>query len=179
MAQHTYNTVPTQSEEKVYRLKVVENTQAALASGTRVWPVHVRETFGRGFTVGLPAKLAKKIKTGQRYELRYDERRIEVRAEVFAPPEGDESRLILATIREHEPTERWAFRLPFTKGTRVISYESSGTSAVAYGGFVLVLFCVLSLPGLGDRLGTAPRIEAAVKLISRNVADVVENVRER
>ena len=173
MAEYTYRTVPTKKQEKVYRCKVVGNNDATLQTGSRMLKVQVRETSGSGFTIGVDPKLAKKIKTGRRYQLRYDGRRIEVHARAYIESSQGEYRLLVDTIREFEPKERWAFRLPFTKGRRIITHDLGISSGAAYGGFVLVLFCALSLPGIGDKLGTAPRIESALKLVGRNLVEVV------
>ena len=57
----------------------------------------------------------------------------------------------------------------------MINHDSGIGSGAAYGGFVLVLFCVMSLPGIGDQLGTAPRIESALALMGENISDVVRS----
>jgi hypothetical protein len=36
-------------------------------------------------------------------------------------------------------------------------------SAVIFGGFVLFLFCLMALPGIGDRLGTSDRIQDSIQ----------------
>ncbi|MEO1617708.1 MAG: hypothetical protein AAFV88_17790 [Planctomycetota bacterium] len=177
MPEHTYRTVPSNAVEKVYRCKVIGNSDASLQVGSSNTIVHVRETSGSGFILGLTKKTAGRIKLGKRYDLRYDDRRMQVMAEKYESPVGDEERLLVSTYREYEPKERWAFRLPFTKGGKVNTHESVISSGAAYGGFVLVLFCVMSLPGIGDRLGTAPRIESALKLMGDNILDIVETVR--
>lgn len=178
MPEHTYKTLPTTGQEKVYRCKVVGDAAAILQVGSKHVNCHVRETSGSGFTVGLEQKLAKKIKLGQKIELRYEDRRILVMAKAFVESVQGEARLMIETIREFEPKERWAFRLPFSRGSRVINHESGISSGAAYGGFVLVIFCVMSLPGIGDKLGTAPRIETALKMMGRNFADVVQTFRQ-
>lgn len=177
MAEHTYRTVPTKNTEKIYRCKVMGNTDATLQLGNRLLNVHVRETSGTGFTIGMDPKLAKKIKTGKSYKLRFDDRMIEVYAQTYTESVQGEFRLLVNTIREFEPKERWAFRLPFTKGSRVITHDSGINSGAVYGGFVLVLFCVMSLPGIGDKLGTAPRIESALKMMGKNFVEVVDTFR--
>jgi len=179
MAEYTYNTVPTSSESRdsTFRCKVVGPTAATLRAGSRVYAIDVRETSGSGFTLGIPNRIAKRLKVGKRYELYYDERRILVAARHFLDASGGESRLEVVAVREYEPKERWAFRLPFTKGSRVITQDSASTKTIAYGGFVLVLFCIMALPGIGEDLGTAPRIHKALRLIGNNVAEVVHRIR--
>jgi len=176
MAEYTYRTVPTKKHEKVYRCKVVENTKATLQVGRSLLKVEVRETFGSGFTLGVAPKLAKRIKSGRRYQLRYDDRRIEVHARGYVESQKGEFRLLVDIIHEYEPKERWAFRLPFTKGRRIMTHDLGISSGAAYGGFVLILFCALSLPGIGDKLGTATRIEAALKLMGRNLVETYQAI---
>lgn len=177
MPEYTYKTLPNEAQEKTYRCKVVGDCPATLYDGHKAFRGYVREKSGNGFTIGIDPKYAKKVKSGKSYELRYEDRRVQVMAETFAETVQGEARLQLGTIREFEPRERWAFRLPFTKGTRVIKHDSFITSGAAYGGFVLVLFCVMSLPGIGEQLGTAPRIESALELMGRNIVDVVHAIR--
>ncbi|MEM6473138.1 MAG: hypothetical protein AAF802_26490 [Planctomycetota bacterium] len=179
MAEHSYRTVPNTKQEKVYRCKVVENTDAKLHIGSSHYNVHVRETSGSGFTLGLSPKIAKKVKLGRTYDLQYDGRKIQVTADSYGTSTGGEERLSAKTVREYEPKERWAFRLPFTRGAKVISHDSGINSGAVYGGFVLVLFCVMSLPGIGDHLGTAPRIETALKMMGDNIMDVVDTFRSK
>ncbi|MEM0925879.1 MAG: hypothetical protein AAGJ83_07565 [Planctomycetota bacterium] len=179
MAEHSYLTVPNNKEEKIYRCKVVGKNDATLLIGSSNHKLQVRETSGSGFTLGLTKKLAKKIKLGRTYDLSYDGRRIQVQAESFGTPSDGEERLAALTVKEYEPKERWAFRLPFTKGGKVITHDTGINSGAVYGGFVLVLFCVMSLPGVGDHLGTAPRIENALKLMGDNIMDVVDKFRAK
>jgi Na+/H+ antiporter NhaC len=40
---------------------------------------------------------------------------------------------------------------------------ASATSSAGFGGFAIVLFLALSLPGLGEQLGTSDRIQNAVQ----------------
>lgn len=174
MAEHTYNTIklPSEHADSSYRCKVVGNASATLWNGRKKLNITVREKSGSGFTLGLDAKTVKRVKCGKIYELRYDERRLLVQAEMFVDSVEGESRLRVATQKEFEPKERWAFRLPFTRGSKIALHESALNSTAAYGGFVLVLFCVMALPGLGDTLGTAPRINSAIQLMVRNISEV-------
>ncbi|MCO8120468.1 hypothetical protein NHH03_01870 [Stieleria sp. TO1_6] len=180
MSEYSYNTIPTPVENQAatYRCKVIGNSEAQMHVGRRWWKVQVRETSGNGFTLGLPRSLAKKISSGYRYELRYDDRRIQLLTEDFIDSENGEARLHVVILREYEPKERWAFRLPFCRGSRVISQDSAMNSSAAYGGFVLVLFCVMSLPGIGDQLGTAPRIENAVKIMGEKITYAIRAIRQ-
>ena len=177
MPEYCYKTVPNEAEAETYRCKVLGDSAASLLVGRKILKVQVREKSGNGFTIGINPKMAKKIKSGSRYQLRYDDRRIDIIAETFVETVQGEARLQVGTIREHEPKERWAFRFPFMRGSRVLNQESGLNSSAAYGGFVLVLFCVMSLPGVGEQLGTAPRIESALELMGENVMDVVYSFR--
>lgn len=173
MPEYSYKTVPTQVRDKTYRCKVFGDSAATLTVGRKLMKVHVREKSGNGFTLGITPKQAKKINAGSQYTLQYDDRRMDVIAESYAETVQGEARLQVGTIREFEPKESWAFRFPFMKGTRILSYDCGIDSAAAYGGFVLVLFCVMSLPGIGEQLGTASRIEWALTLVGNNIAAVV------
>lgn len=176
MPEYTYNTVklPGEHADSSYRCKVVGDASASLWLGRKKLSLAVREKSGSGFTLGIDPKKAKRLKCGRTYELRYDERRLAVRAEAFVDSMEGEARLRVITMKEFEPKERWAFRLPFTRGAKVALHESALNSTAAYGGFVLVLFCVMALPGLGDTLGTAPRINSAINLMVRNISEVAQ-----
>ncbi len=171
MAEYSYNVVANDRQAKTYRSKVVGDQAATLFVGRTALKVFVRETAGNGFTLGISPKVAKKIVSGKRYELHFDERRVEVMAEAFVETVQGEARFRVGTIREFEPKERWAFRLPFSRGSRIITHDSGINSGAAYGGFVLVLFCVMSLPGIGEQLGTAGRIENALEIMGANLQD--------
>ncbi len=175
MPEYTYNTlpIPLESETKTYRCKIVENTKATLRIGHAMLNISVRETSGGGFTIGVSPQTAKRIKVGKRVELHYDDRKMLVLIESACPDVDGESRFQVRTVKEFEPKERWAFRLPFMRGKKIKTHDSVISSGAAYGGFVLVLFCVMALPGVGDQLGTSQRIESAVKLLQKNVMDVV------
>lgn len=169
MPEYSYKTVPTQVQAKTYRCKVFGDSAATLIVNRKALKVDVREKAGNGFTLGINPKLAKKIKTGSQYTLQYDDRRIDIIAEAFVETVQGETRLRVGTIREFEPKERWAFRLPFMKGNRVFAPDCGIDNGTVYAGFVLILFCVMSLPGIGDQLGTAPRIETALDVVGRNL----------
>jgi hypothetical protein len=88
-----------------------------------------------------------------------------------------ESLLLVRMIREFEPKERWSFRIPFARGARAIAGDSGIDSGTVYAAFVLMLFCVMALPGIGDKLGTAHRIESALQLVGKNLNDAVQSFR--
>jgi hypothetical protein len=178
MPDYSYKTFPNEVQAATFRCKVLGDSAATLYVGQRRLKVKVREKSGKGFTIGIDPRMAQKIKPGSRYQLQYDDRRIDIIAETFVESVRGEARLQVGTIREHEPKERWAFRIPLIKGSRVINHDSGLASGAAYGGFVLVLFCVMSLPGIGDQLGTAPRIESALHLMGENISDVVQSFRQ-
>lgn len=174
MAEQSYRVVstPNSTKDNSFRCAVVGKTQATLRVGGRNRKVSVRETSGNGFTVGLDAKTAKRIQCGKRYELCYDDRRLAVMAEAFVETVDGEARLRVGTMHEYEPRERWAFRLPFTSGRRISSHDTAVNHGAAYGGFVLILFCLMAMPGIGEKLGTAPRIHQALGLMQKNIVDV-------
>jgi len=67
-------------------------------------------------------------------------------------------------------------RPALSKGRSVNSY-GSGFSGVFFSGILLLVFLVLAMPGLGDALGTAPRIEEAVKWLYSGFSDLLRGVR--
>ena len=95
-----------------------------------------------------------------RCRLNFDGTVVEVVVQRKSKPEDGYVRMGLIQVRDLTKPEKvkaswWPTKRPIS-GT-------DNTASVVFGGFVLVLFCGMALPGLGDRLGTSDRIQNAFR----------------
>ena len=124
-----------------------------------------------GFTVSVKKRFQRKLKKAKRIIVNYDSAKYEVAVDNISTAEKGMVRVGFRCLKDlTKPT-------PIKNSFLARIFEPSMTAqnvAVAYGGFVLVLFCVLAMPGLGDKLGTAPRIESAAKSMFLNITGTLE-----
>lgn len=158
----THEIKEREEEEVYFRCPIpTDQARAVLVVGRRSVPILVQEASIDAFTVLVAPRHSSKLKVGRPWTLEYDGTRTEIHPQwIFNSPDG-QVQLGLRRLRDltTQPTVRRSI-LTRVGGKR---YEDPNFSAAAYGGFVLFLFSLMALPGLGDRLGTAPRIEATVK----------------
>jgi len=140
------------------RFRVSEaNSRAVVRDGRRKAHATVQETSIDGYTVLLSPKASSKLKVGRPWLLEHEGARIEVHPQWFFNSPDGQVQIGLRRLRDLTPPDPIrASLLTRIGGSRC---EDPSVSAVAFGGFVLFLFCLMALPGLGDRLGTADRIQ--------------------
>ena len=130
----------------------------------------VQETSIDGYTVLVGPKESRKLQVGQTWLLNYQDTISEVHPQwFFNSPEG-QVQIGLRRLRDLTPPDRVRRSLLVRLGG--LKYANPNISAPIYGGFVLALFSVMALPGIGDQIGTAPRIQTAVKSIVDGLRDV-------
>lgn len=137
-----------------------DQSKAVIRVGRRKAIATVQETSIDGFTVLVPPKYSGVLKVGRVWLLDYQGARIEVHPQwFFSSPDG-RVQMGLRRMRDLTPPEpiRRSLLLRYA-GRR---YEDPSYSAAVFGGFVLALFSLMALPGLGESLGTANRIQTAV-----------------
>lgn len=114
------------------------------------------------FRIRVPKKHARVIRRARRLELRYHGERWLVK---LAPTQEDQPDIVsLLRINELTPVNMpspWA-----TLGTMRMSRETDPRFVLALM-LALIAACV-SLPGIGDQLGTAPRIKDGVHSVLRS-----------
>ncbi|TWT93203.1 hypothetical protein [Stieleria varia] len=162
-----YNIVDTHTsqEANTFCCPVTGDGRAKLKVGRKKFHVIVRETSIKGFTVEMKPGDVKRILSTKSATLAFDDRRVDIEPESTNQIAKDKVLVRFALLREHAPKEKFRLKIPFFGRKNRDPHPDVSMSVAAYGGVVLVLFCVLAMPGLGDHLGTAPRIEAAVKTI--------------
>lgn len=165
--------IAEREEEEVYFRCPIPSDQAkaVLVVGRRSIPILVQEASIDAFTVLVAPRYSSKLKVGRPWTLEYDGTRTEIHPQwIFNSPDG-QVQLGLRRLRDltRPPSVRRSF-LTRVGGRR---YEDPSFSAAAYGGFVLCLFALMSLPGLGDQLGTAPRIENTIRWIIKGIDQAI------
>jgi len=165
--------IAEREEEEVYfRCPIPsEQAKASLLVGRRHVPIIVQEASIDSFTVLVAPRYSSKLKVGRPWILEYDGTRTEIHPQwIFNSPDG-QVQLGLRRLRDltTQPNVRRSF-LTRVGGKR---YEDPSMSAAAYGGFVLFLFALMALPGLGDRLGTAERIEDTIRWVVQGIDEAI------
>lgn len=149
---------PADQDGPFRRFRVAaDNATAVLKVGRRKVRAVVQETSIDGFTVLMSPKTASKLKVGRPWLMQYDGAKVEVHPQWFFNAPDGQVQIGLRLLRDLTPPEPIRISLLARLGGR--RWDDPSVSAVAFGGFVLFLFCLMALPGLGDRLGTADRIQ--------------------
>lgn len=153
-------------EKKVdyFRCQIPEEaSKATIRVGRRKTCAQVQESSIDGFTVLVRDKDAKNLRIGEPWVLEFDGSRLEVTGQWFFNAPGGFIQIGLRRMRDLTPEP--VFHTPFLSRFSSRKMSASATSAAGFGGFVIVLFLALSLPGLGEQLGTSGRIQGAVHWI--------------
>ncbi len=116
-----------------------------------------------GYTMLLKRRYARRMKIGRKFHMQFDGALMQV--QLLRKQNIDKSctRLALVMSNDYTPPQKvkstcWHALLPSAK-------PGSGSTQLAFAGFAMVLFCVLSLPGLGDKLGTAEPIQKGFQTV--------------
>jgi hypothetical protein len=150
----------------------MDRGDATIRVGHRKARAKVQETSIDGFTVLVPPKDAGKLKVGRPWVLEYDDTRHEVHAQwFFNSPDGH---VQMGLRRLRDLTKPPAIRNSWLARIGGRRYEDPTHSAVLFGAFVLFLFALMACPGLGDRLGTADRIQDTFRVIVHEANDTLE-----
>lgn len=149
-------------EPKAYFRCPVQHDQARVQlriAGRRI-PATLCETSIDGFTLTLTSAQAKFIRLGKPWILKTSGERTEVHAEwLFHAPDGT-LQLGLRRMRDLTPSEE-PRGVVFTGRALRSHTASAASSEIAFAGLVIFLILTLSMPGIGDTLGTAPRVRNA------------------
>lgn len=160
------------ANESFFRCPVVGDCAgASLKIGRRRIRVNVQDMSIDGFTVLIPSVSAKHLRVGVPWILEYDGTLTETLAQWFHHGLQGQTQVGLRRMRDLTPVTyigSW-----YTGFLPSRSRSSGGDATVAYAGFTILLFLTMAMPGLGDYLGTAPRIEAAAVLIYDCIAELL------
>lgn len=168
----TYNTTTEDITPTFFRCKIGEGEGKAIVKiGRRKVSVDVSETSIEGFTITVPAKQSNRIQAPGPWVLIYDGTRTEVHPQwIFNSPDGS-SQIALRRLRDlTKPKPVRSSLLVHFGGRR---FDNANNAAIAYGGFVLLFICVLSLPGFGEKLGTAGWIQDGFRSVILSIDQIV------
>ena len=171
----TYSTTNTSDEDRAYfRCPVVgEKGKATLHVGFKKIKATVMEASITGYTITVNKKYAKRLKRSKEdWVISYDDTKALVKAESVSEPEGELVRIGLCQKQDLTKPEK--IKVPLWSRIKPTFGDSSSTASVAYGGFVLLLFAAMALPGLGDSLGTSDRIQDTFRWLLRSADQQVE-----
>ena len=157
-----------QEERSFFRCPVqAEQSQAVIRVGHRKISATVQETSIDGFTVLVPPKNAPKLKVGRPWVLEYEGARIEVHPQWFFNSPDGHVQMGLRRLRDLTPPQ--PIRKSLLSRYAGKRYDDPSYSAAIFGGFVLLLFSLMAMPGLGDSLGTSDRIQSTVRWLIKGV----------
>ncbi len=155
-------------DQSFFRCRVhAEQSEALIRMGRRRARVTVQETSIDGFTVLVEPGESGKLKVGRAWVLEHEGTLVEIHPEWFFNSPDGHVQMGLRRLRDLTPPAPIRKSLLAHFGGR--RCEDPSFSAAIFGGFVLFLFSLLALPGLGDRLGTAPRIQNTVKWVINGI----------
>lgn len=158
----------TEQEQPYFRCPIPAESQAAkLRVSGKKYRVRVEESSIDGFTVSLPESLLRKIKLGTTVVLHYDGMVLEMFVHAYANGEIATQQVVLHRLRDLTPKPRIGTWVPAFLRRRMHS-EATHTELM-YVGFVMVLFLLVALPGVGDQLGTADRIQNGLQNLVKGI----------
>lgn len=136
-----------------------ENSAAKLKVKNKWHDVAVLDTSRSGFSVRVGGGIARKLKAGQTYQLKFNGEHWRVEQESNFSDTGGDSTIGFSRIEELTK-----IKLPSTPWTAYVSKTSSQTDPT-FLFFLMIVFLIacISLPGVGDNLGTAPKVRDGVK----------------
>jgi hypothetical protein len=149
------------NNEPFYRCRVAAELAAGkLRVGWHRLDVLVDEKSIDGYTIRIKPQDLAKIKFQRKaWVLEHFEERSEVHPEWFLNHSGESIQMGLRRLADVTPlphAELSPLRCIFS--VRALLRRVLGTPELLLGGAALILLMLLTLPGFGDQLGTAPRI---------------------
>ncbi|MFK7738656.1 MAG: hypothetical protein AB8B50_21710 [Pirellulaceae bacterium] len=156
-------------KKNAYRCAVsTDNAAGRLRIGKKKFDVQVTYTSRVAFTIRTTPAIAKKIKDKRRCILTHNGEKWEVFKESHFEENGCVEILLnrgreLTKIKENKTS-----LAVFTS-----SQNSQRDPAFLFYLMLAFLFAFVALPGLGDSIGTAPRIQNGFKIIYQSVNDIL------
>lgn len=155
---------------KAFRCAIApEHSQAVLRVGSRKHAINVLDTSRDGFTLRCPARLAKHFKAGGDAKLIF-------RGEVWAVRRislyNESSDFVHIGCERIQDVTR--VKAPKSSFLAAMTPRFATSSDPTFLMFLVValIIAVVSLPGIGDRLGTAKKINRGIKSVANEVDDI-------
>ena len=144
-----------------------DNSSATIKVGRRRISVSLVEVSRVGFTVRMPLKVARRISTSKTYLLTLKSEIWEVQKEADRI-QGDASDVRFVRVRE-----RTKIKLPKNHfGYLIPRFDPRTDPELLLFLMLAFITAIVSLPGIGDNLGTAPRVRKGVQTIWHEVGRV-------
>jgi hypothetical protein len=153
-------------EQRFFRCPVpIEKSAATLRfSGTKV-PVELHEASIDGFAVLVQQKHVSKLRLGPRWVLQSTNERSEVWPQwLYCAPDGH-VQVGLRRLQDLTPPPKLSWRPTLGR-----SRQREGDPTLLFAAFILLIVLAVSLPGLGDLLGSAAWIEQTLIEIFRSAS---------
>ncbi len=163
--------------DRFYRCPVQRGCgQASLRVGTRQIPVTFEEQSIDGFTITVEASKRGRLRFAKMWVLCSEHDVVEVHPEWMFHAPNQSVQLGLRRLKdlstESKASRRWQF---WRSGWNARKNDHHGHE-IAFAGILFLLLAILSLPGLGDALGTAPRIQAAAAEVGQLVGRTLRSL---
>ncbi|MGV3486198.1 MAG: hypothetical protein ACO1RT_17400 [Planctomycetaceae bacterium] len=148
-----------------------EDSEATIHIRGKRIPAKLQDKSIDGFTVLIDPRHVRKLRVGPQWMLKSGGEVTEVWAQwMFNAPDG-RVQLGLRRLRDLTPAPKDAW-FP-----SIFSYRKHTTNPeLLLAGTVLTAFLTLSLPGVGDQLGTAGRIQAGLQVLCKVIRDGVSHI---
>ena len=141
-----------------------ENSAGTLIVRGKKFPVRVLDTSRSGFTIQVSDKIVSKLKSGKVYRLLFNGEDWEVAKESHYAADGSIN-VGLQRLREVTKIKIPSSWFTFFKK----SPTDSDPTLVVYLMIAFLIACI-ALPGLGDNLGTAPRLRDGIQMVVNAVS---------
>lgn len=154
-----------------------ECAQATLHVARTKIPANLQEQSIDGFTVTVDAAMAPKLRFGKAWVLTTNDDRVQVHPEwIFHALNGDVQMALRRMKDLNEivhPSGGWN---PFRYRTESRQRGQGSRNEIAFAGVLVFIFAVLSLPGLGDAVGTAPHIQKTAGEVGQMAGKLVRSL---
>jgi len=148
-----------------------EDSEATIYIGRKRIIVELQDKSIDGFAVLVERKHARKLRVGPSWVLHSGGEVTEVLAQwMFNAPNG-QVQIGLRRLRDLTPQPKCSL-IP-----TIFAYQKHTTNpALMFAGLLLIVFLAVSLPGIGDKLGTSGKIQSGLKMLCNVIGDGVGTV---
>ena len=170
-----YSTLPQEDHEErgFFRCPVdAEESEARVKIGRRKVRAAVVEKSISGMSLMFKERDAKRLTEGKSVTVTFDG--TVMLAIVARVSKVDDGYVNAALVIANDVTPMPKIRSSWWPSASR-QYSTSDNAAIVFGGFVLVLFCAMALPGLGSRLGTEQRIQSACSWFAGEISAMIGN----
>lgn len=158
-----------QKRRSAFRCAVApEYSKGTLAVGYTKFAINVLDTSRDGYTLRCPARVASKLKPGKLARLVFRGETWEVERNSLYNESTDFIHLGCTRVRELTRIKQPKSSMFAALAPRITLSSDPGLLM-----FLLIAFmvAVVSLPGLGNKLGTAPKIQKGISEIAKGFGD--------